>query len=338
MPSLARDSKRIVIAGASSLLGAELKSLLEESRFAEWDFRLVDEEIAAGILTEAGGEAVVVQPVDEDSFARANFVFFTGSAEFTRSNFGLAMRSDARVIDMSGAVVETAQTESWFPGLEALRDRPFRPDAKCFAVPSAAGMAVSGLALALNPVGLLDLSVVFFQPVSEAGREGIEELETQTGQLLSFQSVGQAVFDAQVAFNMLDRFGEGALRKLAEVRERVRRETKALLKGTDLRPVVQVVHAPIFYGTTFTASARFDLPRPDVNLKKIVDACKTAGFVIAANPEAAPSNVSVAGEKSIHLGIPEADSSRCDTLWFWGAADNIRLPAANAVRLAELLA
>jgi hypothetical protein len=31
MPSLERESNRIVIAGASSLLGVELKSLLEES-------------------------------------------------------------------------------------------------------------------------------------------------------------------------------------------------------------------------------------------------------------------------------------------------------------------
>ena len=42
-----RDSQRIVIAGASSLLGAELKSLLEESPFAGWDLSLVDEETAA---------------------------------------------------------------------------------------------------------------------------------------------------------------------------------------------------------------------------------------------------------------------------------------------------
>src|SRR5215469_588524 len=65
------ESRRIVIAGASSLLGAELKSLLEESRFAASDFRLVDEEIVAGTLTEAGGQAAVIQPVEEDSFARA---------------------------------------------------------------------------------------------------------------------------------------------------------------------------------------------------------------------------------------------------------------------------
>ncbi len=56
MPS-DRNSQRIVIAGASSLVGGELKTLLEESRFAGWDLRLVDEENVAGTLTEAGGEA-----------------------------------------------------------------------------------------------------------------------------------------------------------------------------------------------------------------------------------------------------------------------------------------
>jgi hypothetical protein len=43
-----RNSQRIVIAGASSLLGSELKTLLEESRFAGWDLRLVDEKTRPG--------------------------------------------------------------------------------------------------------------------------------------------------------------------------------------------------------------------------------------------------------------------------------------------------
>ena len=45
-----RESNRIIIAGASSLLGAELKSLLEQSRFAASEFSLLDEELAAGTL------------------------------------------------------------------------------------------------------------------------------------------------------------------------------------------------------------------------------------------------------------------------------------------------
>src|SRR5713226_516081 len=97
-----RDSHRIVIAGASSLLGAELKSLLEESRFAAWDFRLLDEEVAAGTLTEAGGEPAVIQPVEEGSFDRARFVFFTGSGEFTKRNLAAAKHAGAEVADFTG--------------------------------------------------------------------------------------------------------------------------------------------------------------------------------------------------------------------------------------------
>src|SRR5215475_2760794 len=97
-----RNSQRIVIAGASSLLGGELKTLLEESRFAACDFRLVDEETAAGTLTEAGGEAAFIQPVEEDSFAKSWVVFFAGSAGFTKANLALAERSGAWVIDLSG--------------------------------------------------------------------------------------------------------------------------------------------------------------------------------------------------------------------------------------------
>src|SRR5215470_1030942 len=113
-------STRIVIAGASSLLGAELKSLLEESRFAAADFRLLDEEIAAGTLTEAGGEAAVIQPVDEDSFNRANFIFFTSSAPFTKANLALARKSGATIVDLSGAVLDESGVNIWFSNLESL--------------------------------------------------------------------------------------------------------------------------------------------------------------------------------------------------------------------------
>src|ERR1700738_1098034 len=119
--SFERDSNRIVIAGASSLLGAELKLLLEESRFAASDFRLLDEELAAGTLTEAGGEPAVIRPGEEDSFDRARVVFFNGSSGFTRANFALAHRSGAAIVDLSGHAVSLADSVPWFLGLEKLR-------------------------------------------------------------------------------------------------------------------------------------------------------------------------------------------------------------------------
>jgi aspartate-semialdehyde dehydrogenase len=334
MPSLERGSNRIVIAGASSLLGTELRSLLEESRFAGAEFRLVDEETAAGLLTEVGGEPAVIQPVEEGTFDRAGKIFFTGSEEFTRANLGAAKTSGARIIDLSGETAEHDDAVSWFPKLDSLQGRKFPSEASLFAIPSAAGAAAASLALGLFKIGVSRLVVMCFQSVSEAGRAGVEELETQTGQLLSFQGMGQPVFDTQVAFNMLDRFGAGSKHKLSAVRERLRAETKACIGKKSIMPALQVVHAPVFYGTAFSACAELV---PGTAVDQIAAACEDAGFALSADGEAGPSNVSVAGEKVAHLAKPEEDPARPGAWWFWGAADNIRLPAANAVKLAEML-
>jgi aspartate-semialdehyde dehydrogenase len=334
MPSLQRATNRIVIAGASSLLGAELRTLLGESRFAGGDFSLVDEPIVAGTLTEAGGEPAVIQPVQEGSFDRAGCILFAGSAEFTRANLPGALATGAKIIDLSGVVAEREDVVAWFPKLDYLRGSEFNTSAKLFAVPSAIATAAAGLALALSRVGLRRIMVIGFEPVSEAGRAGVEELESQTGQLLSFQGVGQPVFDTQVAYNMLDRFGPASSHKLSAIRERVRAETRACVDGKSAMPAIQVVHAPVFYGTAFSATGVFD----QGSSREIIEqACIDAGFSMPTEGDAGPSNVSVAGEKTVHLSVPERDVSNPETWWFWGAADNIRLPAANAIKLAEML-
>src|SRR5205814_4933021 len=71
------------------------------------------------------------------------------------------------------------------------------------------------------------LGLIFFRPVSEAGRRGIEELESQTSQLLSVQSTGQAVFDTQVAFGMLNRYGAASRENLRSEERRVGKEGRA---------------------------------------------------------------------------------------------------------------
>jgi aspartate-semialdehyde dehydrogenase len=98
-------------------------------------------------------------------------------------------------------------------------------------------------------------------------------------------------------------------------------------------PAIQLLHAPVYYGTTVTACAAIDAA---VEASALTKACAAAGFIIA-NEDAAPSNISSAGEISIELSPPQADPSNPGAWWFWAAADNLRLPAANAVKLAEKL-
>jgi aspartate-semialdehyde dehydrogenase len=335
MPSLAKHSHRMVIAGASSLLGAELRNLLGESRFAGGEFSLVDEPVAAGTLTAAAGEPAVILPVEAGSFARADCVFFAGSAAFTSTNLHAALQAGAKIIDLSGATAAREDAVAWFPNLDWLRGREFNPEAKIFVVPSAIATAAAALALALSRIGLRRIMLLGFEPASEAGKAGIEELESQTGQLLSFQGVGQPVYDTQVAFNMLDRFGPGSSHKLSATRERVRAEARACVDGKSAMPAIQVVHAPVFYGSVFSATGVFDAGK---DAQTIAQACLDVGIAVMTDGNTAgPSNVSVATEKTIHLSLPEQDAVNPETWWLWGAADNIELPAANAVKLAEML-
>jgi aspartate-semialdehyde dehydrogenase len=122
---------------------------------------------------------------------------------------------------------------------------------------------------------------------------------------------------------------------MSVIRERVRMETKACLLQKANLPAIQVVHAPVFYGTAFTAWAELE---GGGDVEKISKGCQNAGFAMTMEGEAGPNNVTAAGERMVQLATPEAAGSPPGSWWFWGAADNIRLPAANAVKLAEMLA
>jgi len=333
-----RNSQRIVIAGASSLLGGELKTLLEESRFAGWDLRLVDEEDVAGTLTEAGGEAAVIQRVEEDTFKGAKYAFLAGSTAFGRLCVGPARQAGVTVIDFTRATLSDPDATPWFPKIEALKGKTVAKHAKTFDVFSAGGAAAASLALVLRRFGLQRLVMVLFRPVSESGRAGIEELETQTSQLLSFQGVGSVVFGTQAAFSMLPRFAPESKADLQREGLEIRAEVSAAVGDVneDARISLNLVHAPVFYGLTFSACA--DLGE-GADAAKITAALREAGWNVAADgePSAGPSNVSVAGESQLFLSEPRADLSRAGAWWFWGATDNLRMPAASGIKLAEWL-
>jgi aspartate-semialdehyde dehydrogenase len=340
MPSLERNSNRIVVAGASSLLGVELISLLEESRFAGWDLRLVDEDLAAGTLTEAGGEPMVIHPVDEDTFRGARFAFLACSLEFAKRCIPSANSAGATVVDFSRLAFSdprfsNSDWAAWFPGIEKLTGRQVSKDLKTYTVLSAAGAAIASMALALRKRGLSRMVGVVSQSVSEAGRAGIEEMEAQAARLLTFQSIGQEVFGVQTAFNTLPRYGAVSKVDLQRGGRWIQAEISSVLaEGEGHLVSVQTVHAPVFYGTTFSLCA--DL-QPGTSDEDIAAACQEAGVVVVAEDAAGPGNMTVAGESTTYFSRPSEDSSRPGTWWFWGAADNFRVPAASAIKLAEKL-
>src|SRR6266403_166833 len=172
------DAVRVAIAGAASLRGKELKQLLEESNFPASEIRLLDEEIAAGTLTEAGGEPAVIETVDEDSFERVRFAVFTGSPGFSVRHGVEARRAGATVIDLSGGLSVESGARLWIPALDgalASADAKAAPGEPCslFLAPSAPADVAISLCGAFASMGLNRLVLTFFQPVSETGWKNV---------------------------------------------------------------------------------------------------------------------------------------------------------------------
>jgi aspartate-semialdehyde dehydrogenase len=343
MPSGQGTFHRVAIVGASSLRGKELKQVLEDRHFPASEVILLDESVRAGTLTEAAGEPTFIRALEEDSFEGARFVFFAGTAEDAERNWRVAQSAGATVIDLTGALAagyDRAPSIAWIPSLASALPLQTAPGSNGAARPAAYSSPATPviiactLAGALAPLQTRRTVLLMFPPVSERDQEGIEELESQTASLLSFREAAQPVFDAQVAFNLLARYGESSKTRLADMRGAIARDAARYLAGRAAVPAIQLVQAPVFYGYAFAAYAEF---APPGSLEQVEAAFGNLGVTIAGPDDASPTNVSVAGENEIHLAPIEPDPNVEGGFWLWGVADNLRLAATNAVRIAEEL-
>lgn len=344
MPSKPGNSHRVAIVGASSLRGKELTQVLEDRHFPTTDIVLIDESVAAGTLTEAAGEPTFIRALEEDSFEKAEFAFFAGTAADAERNWRSAQRAGATVIDLTGALAVpsegAAAANSWIPSLASVLPPLPGPGANgspervAYSSPAAPVIVACTVAAGLSKFQPRQTSVLLFPPVSEREEAGVEELESQTTSLLSFREIAKPIFDVQVAFNLLTRYGGDSKAKLADMRSAVARETSRFLAGRTPVPAIQLVQAPVFYGYAFAAYA--DLISP-VTAEQLRAAFANLGVKIDAPDDPPTSNVSLAGESEVHLAPIEFDPNIQSGVWLWGAADNLRLSATNAVRIAEEL-
>jgi aspartate-semialdehyde dehydrogenase len=330
---------RVAIVGASSLRSKELKQTLEDRNFPTADIVLLDASVMAGTLTEAAGEPTFIRTLEADSFENIQFAFFSGAAIDAEQNWPAARSAGASIIDLTGALAEARQATALIPslGLSSAShsiSRTEKAGSALIYAPPAPVIITCTVATALAQFKARRVVLLLFPPASEHDQAGIEELESQTTNLLSFRPIEKPVFGAQVAFNLLAEQQGGSKPALREARNAIARDAAKLLEGHAPVPAIQLLQAPVFYGYAFAAYAEFEsVPQPE----QLETVFAGLGAKVAAPGEAAPNNVSVAGESEIHLARIESDQNIGAAVWLWGAADNLRLATTNAVRIAEEL-
>ncbi len=331
---------KIAIAGASTLVGRELKEALSESPLASARFTLLDQEEAQGQLDQVGDEVTFIQPIAPDAFERIDFTFFCGAEALTRQHWRQALRAGSTVLDLSGAldqeagvVVRAPWLDSEGLGSEAAAVDLFTPA----VVPAHPAALALGLVLERiqRAAPVRAAFATLLQPASEFGRAALDELHQQTISLLNFQGIPRALYDAQAAYNLLSGLGEAAKVSLGAVEARVRRQYAALSAGRWPALALQVVHAPVFHGHTF--SIAIELERP-VEIAALEEALSGGRVDLVLENTDSPSNLAATGQNEVLVRMrPEGqahNSSLVSRLWLWAASDNLRLQAQNAVECA----
>jgi aspartate-semialdehyde dehydrogenase len=159
----------------------------------------------------------------------------------------------------------------------------------------------------------------------------MDELHQQTVNLLSFQPLPKDVFDVQVAFNMVARYGQKSQPSLDSVEARISRHYQKIAGPGMPLPSMMLLQAPIFHGHAVALYLEMETP---VSVPVLTQALTGDHVAIPDAAEDSPSNVSSAGQADIQLSL-KPDPVQPNGVWLWAAVDNLRISAITAVECAE---
>jgi aspartate-semialdehyde dehydrogenase len=176
-----------------------------------------------------------------------------------------------------------------------------------------------------------------YQSVSGAGKEGMDELFTNTKAVFVNDPVTPQIFTKNIAYNCIphiDRFMDDGSTK-EEWKMAV--ETRKIL-DPDIAVFATCVRVPVFIGHAEAVTVEFEQP---VNVGEARDLLRNAAGVVVVDGRDDGGYITPAesqGEDAVYVSRLRRDPTVPNGLGFWCVSDNLRKGAAlNAVQIAEQL-
>ncbi len=328
-----------LLVGGDTMLGREIRDLVEEQNLPV-NLMLASSRSEEHILSapdEEDEDITVMHALDRTLVEAADVVLLAGTAEANERAAALARQCAARpaLVDVTGQFEGLAESRLRAPLLNA--DEPAAEAEAIHTLAHPAAVALARLIALLDARHRVARAVAtILEPASQQGRAGVDELHNQTLSLMNFRQVPQEVFDAQVSFNLLPRYGRAAPHALAEAAARIERHLATLLGARHAPlPSVRLIQAPVFHGYCMSVWVEFEKRPPAAALERELEEAGLDVRDAAAEPA---TNVSVAGQVGLAVSDIAEDRSSPQAVWFWLAFDNLRAHAEAALLTAGLLA
>jgi len=329
----------VAIVGATGAVGETMISILEERKFPVRNLYPLASSRSAGGKIQFNGKYVTVQDLSSFDFSRVQIGLFSAGGSISAEYAPKAAEMGCVVIDNTAHFRMEKDIPLVVPEVNphAIADYTNRG---IIANPNCSTIQ---MLVALKPiydaVGIERINVATYQAVSGTGKKAIEELATQTANLLNAREVKPEVYPKQIAFNALphiDVFQENGYTK--EEMKMVW-ETNKIFEDDSIMINPTAVRIPVFYGHSEAIH---------IETKEKITAAKARELMdnfdgITVLDEQAPGGYATAvtegaGEDPVYVSRIREDISHPRGLNMWVVADNVRKGAAlNSVQIAEVL-
>jgi len=323
---------RIAVSGATGHMGREILRTLAERDFPVASMTALASGRAVGGSLSFGDRDLKVEAVERHDLAATDLLFL---APGTAGPLTLARRAVAAgclVIDATGSGDPDAPVVVPEVNPGALAGNP-----RIVASPVPGAIL---LAMALHPLlslaALVRVTVTSLQPVSDVGKDAMDELFSQTRGVFVNDTAVPERFPKPIAFNLIPQIGVFDEGGDTDEEEAIAEDGGRLLSGVPVS--VTGVRVPVFIGQCLAIHAVFDRPVEEAAAREafrgapgltLLDRREDGGYV---------TPLETVGEDPVFISRLRADSAVPNGLALWCAADNLRKGGAlNAVQIAEEL-
>ncbi len=329
-------SLRIAIVGASGAVGQELLDVLTRRCFPVASLRLLGSERSVGKTAAFQGETLLIERLEEGSFAGIDLALFSAGASVARRYAPAAVDAGAVVVDNSSAYRMDPDVPLVIPeinGADASGHRGIIANPNCTTA-----VTLMALAPLHRAFGVQRVFASSYQAVSGTGARAIEELRTQVAAVAAGQPPKPEIYPHQIAFNVLPQVDAFLDNGYTKEEMKMQFEGRRILHLPGFRASVTCVRVPVYRAHSVAVSAEFARP---VTLTDAYAALRSApGLQVVDEPakNLYPLPLACAGRDDCQVGRLRLDCALDNGLAFWVAGDQLLKGAAlNTVQIAELL-
>ncbi len=326
----------VAVAGATGVVGREMLKILAERDFPVADLKALASAGSVGQALTFKGNPVTVEELSENSFTGVDIALFSAGASVSRQFAPFAVKSGCIVIDNSSAFRMEPDTPLVVP---EVNPEAIGSDPGIIANPNC---STTQMVVVLKPIHdkfrIKRVVVSTYQSVSGSGQKAIEELRTQTKNLLEGKPSKPNVYPHQIAFNCLPQIDIFLDNGYTKEEMKMVYETRKILGDASIQVSPTTVRVPVFYSHSESVNVESEESLSATEVKELLSG--QPGIRVVDNPETNeyPLAIDGAGRDAVFVGRIRDDISCKNAINFWVVSDNLRKGAAlNAVQIAECL-